>query len=98
MCDATSQNYYPQGRRVYVLTCRGFQRADSQGIPRNSTDMNFNGRLIWNFVSNNGLIIVNGDADCCKGLFTKMTANLVSALDLILEDDLEDKLVSQCHL
>ena len=71
---------------------------DSQGIPRNSTDMNFNGRLIWNFVSNNGLIIVNGDSDCCEGLFTKMTANLVSALDLVLEDDLEDKLVSQCHL
>ncbi len=67
--------------------------ADSQGIPGNSPDINTNGRLIRNFVSVNGLRIVNGDANRCEGVFTRMTANSVSALDLVIEDDREDKLV-----
>ena len=67
--------------------------ADSQGILGNGSDINSNGRLKLNFVSDNGLRIVNGDSDQCEGLFTRMTANSVSALDLVLEDDLEDKLV-----
>ena len=70
---------------------KGHIGADSQGIPGNSSDINSNGRLIQNFVSDNGLRIVNGDSDRCEGLFTRMTANSVSALDLVLEDDLEDK-------
>ena len=67
--------------------------ADSQGIPGNNPDINSNGRLIRNFVASNGLRIVNGDTNRCEGLFTRLTANSVSALDLVLEDDVEDKLV-----
>jgi len=33
-----------------------------------------------------------------KGLFTRMTANFVSALDLFLEDELEDTLVSEMSI
>ena len=67
-------------------------------MPGNNKDINSNGRLIRNFVSKNGLRIVNGDAFRCKGLFTRMTANSVSALDLVLGDDLEDKLVPEMSI
>ena len=43
---------------------------DSQGIPGNNPDINSNGRLIRNFVADNGLRVVNGDADRCEGVFT----------------------------
>ena len=67
--------------------------ADSQGIPGNSSDINSNGRLIRNFVSSNGLRTVNGGTNRCEGVFTRLTANSVSALDFVLEDDVEEKLV-----
>ena len=69
--------------------------ADSQGIPGNNIDINSNGRLIRSFISANDLRIVNSDAERCKGLFTWITHNSVSALDLVLEDDTDDLLVTE---
>ena len=57
----------PSGKTGYTCSLagdfNGHIRADSQGIPGNSLDINSNGRLIRNFVSDNGLRIVNGDSD-----------------------------------
>ena len=72
--------------------------ADSQGIPGNNIDINSNGRLIRSFISGNDLRIVNSDAGRCKGLFTRITHNSVSALDLVLEDGTGDPLVSEMSI
>ena len=76
----------------------GHIRADSHGKPVNNRDINSNGRLIRNFVSSNDLRIVNKDTERCKGLFTQITHNSVSALDLVLEDDKEDFLVTEMSI
>ena len=65
---------------------------------RNNRDINSNGRLIRNFISSNDLRIVNSDAKRCKGLFTRITHNSVSALDLVLEDDKDDPLVTEMSI
>jgi len=72
--------------------------ADSQGIPGNNRDINSNGRLIRDFISNNDLRIVNSDVNRCKGLFTRITNNSVSALDLVLEDDKDVPLVTEMSI
>jgi len=68
---------------------------DSQGIPRNNKDINWNGRLVREFIHNNNLSIVNKDPVRCTGVFTRITSNSMSILDLVLEnnaDQLVDKL------
>ena len=76
----------------------GHVGADSQVIQGNNRDINSNGRLIRNFVSSNDLRIVNRDAERCKGLFTQITHNSLSALDLVLEDDKEGFLVTEMSI
>ena len=51
----------------------------------NNPDINYNGRLIGEFVYNNDLHIVNADKDRCSGTFTRVVANSVSLLDLVIE-------------
>ena len=51
----------------------------------NNPDINYNGRLIGEFVYNNDLRIVNADKDRCSGTFTRVVANSVSLLDLVIE-------------
>ena len=43
----------------------------------NSSDIKSNGRLIWNFVSSNGLRIVNDVTSRCEGVFTRLTQCLL---------------------
>ena len=72
--------------------------ADSQGIPGNNKDINSNGRLLRGFVSGNDLRVVNSDIERCKGLFTRITQNSVSALDLVLEECANDPLVTEMSI
>jgi len=72
--------------------------ADSRGIPGNNRDISSNGRLVRDFVSINNLRIVNSDTKRCKGLFTRIANNSVAALDLVLEDNREDPLVTEMSI
>ena len=58
---------------------------DDQGVVGNNPDINYNGRLIREFVFNNDLVIVNADKDRCSGTFTRVVSNSVSLLDLAIE-------------
>ena len=71
---------------------------DGQGIPKNNRDINWNGTLIRNFIKTNKLNIVNGDQNRCKGLFTRITTNSMSILDLVLEDTSDDQVVDTLEI
>ena len=68
-------------------------RNDSRGIPDNNRDINWNGKHIRHFIQTNNLSIVNRNQDRCQGLFIRITANSMSILDLVLEDNSTDKVM-----
>ena len=70
---------------------------DSQGIPGNNKDINWNGRLVREFIHNNNLLMVNKDPVRCKGVFTRITSNSMSILDLVLENN-ADQLVEKLEI
>ena len=61
---------------------------DEGGVEGNLQDVNHNGRLVRDFIFPNGLSIVIADRERCEGVFTRVGANSVSLLDLVLEDKL----------
>ena len=66
----------------------------SQGIPRSNKDINWNGKLVREFIHTNNLSIVNKDQNPCNG-FTRITSNSMSILDLALEDNITGHLVDK---
>ena len=71
---------------------------DSQGIPRNNKDINWNGKLVREFIHTNNLSIVNKDQNRCNGGFTRITSNSMSILDLVLEDSIAGHIVDKVEI
>ena len=66
---------------------------DNRGILDNNRDINWNGKYIRYFIQTNNLSIVNRDQDRYQGVFTRITDNSMSILDLVLEDNSTDKVM-----
>ena len=71
---------------------------DSQGIPRNNKDIDWNGKLVREFIHTNNLSIVNKDQNRCNGGFTRITSNSMSILDLVLEDSIAGHIVDKLEI
>ena len=66
----------------------------SKGILRSNKDINWNGKLVREFIHTNNLSIVNKDQNRCNG-FTRITSNSMSILNLALEDNIIGHLVDK---
>ena len=71
---------------------------DEEGIPFNLPSVNFNGTLIRDFVSPSNMRSVNADVSRCCGLYTRVTANSISCLDYVLEENKEHNTVSSMKI
>ena len=60
--------------------------------------VNFNGTLIRDFVSPSNMRSVNADVSRCCGLYTRVTANSISCLDYVLEENKEHNTVSSMKI
>lgn len=54
------------------------------GIPGNLSNVNYNGRLIQDFVSVNNMVIVNAKQEVTSGLFTRSAGGYSTILDYVL--------------
>jgi len=59
---------------------------DARGIEDNAPDINYNGTLLRDFISNTNLVLLNADKTRCSGVFTRRTMNSTSCLDYVLAD------------
>ena len=71
---------------------------DEEGIPFNLPSVNFNGTLIRDFVLPSNMRSVNADVSRCCGLYTRVTANSISCLDYVLEENKEHNTVSSMKI
>ena len=66
-----------------------------QGVLGNRGDINFNGQLVRNFVSNNDLTLINSIESLCTGIFSRTANGSSTLLDLAMADmETMDRIIS----
>ena len=68
---------------------------DDRDIEGNSPDINYNGKLLRDFIDSNGLIMINADKTRCSGLFTRTNSNSATCIDYVLADSNSEELIMQ---
>ena len=68
---------------------------DDRGIEGNSPDINYNGKLLRDFIDSNDLIMINADKTRCSGLFTRTNSNSATCIDYVLADSNSEELIMQ---
>ena len=68
---------------------------ENKGVLGNRGDINFNGQLVRNFVSNNDLTLINSIKSLCTGIFSRTANGSSSLLDLAMADvETMDRVIS----
>ena len=68
---------------------------NDKGIEGNSPDINYNEKLLRDFIDSSGLTMINEVKTRCSGVFFRTTSNSATCIDYVLADTNSNDLIMQ---